>query len=414
MSRSKSSRQSGKNSRKKKGGRGKVPFAGDIIQAWRRMEELDQRSIEAAEAVGLDSPEIEKLQVQWSKAAFRFEGLLARAYDNGAFKHTISSVKYQMQSERIEDLMRLLEDMARFHKDPEYLLRTTQGEEVIARIAIYGVPAVGEREHMKEMAADSKFAALQRATGFAPEQSNVMSFGVLTAADALMLAHDPLKMWDLARDLFAVQARALVGGSRIEGLMQKSVDGADIASRDETTVGGYVILMAVFAEGDEPIEAVDGPEESTIEAWLEASQDYRDGQPELGGYADMPCELADAARTAVALQMMQTIQIAHVMENPDMDADSPKDAAFIYNDDKDRLDLVARFEIGSQVRIPDALPVEMLPFLPDIAEAMEIPTSLTTDADLGEWHALLDGAENEESLDSESELVPRPPRARMH
>lgn len=379
-----------------------------IIEAWKMLDQYEGRLYEIHETHGEESEAWEAMNEKVSGFAFTFDDLVDDAFKSGHMDRTISQIEELASGHRAylldpDEFYSLKEKMADAHGNFGVDGALPDGSKCDIRTVCFGIPLTGIKENMMELIGNNEFAALPRKTGFAPQKSNILIAGLLTASDAMVLAHDPKRVWDLVKS-FQARDGAAIDDSVVPNLMM-----ARKASHhpNQVQIGGYVAVMMGLAisdsEEDGEFQAVDFPDEETVENWIESLTEFHNKYPDLGVLIDTPSSLGDAARSAIASQLTQSLLIERGMEDEGGDIPSIARIGIVLGSDEGPINILAQFEDGTEVVLEGALGPDFIPFVLSLAEAFEHPAALIIDGDVEEWDALL--SDDHESI---------PPRSKMH
>lgn len=381
-----------------------------IIEAWKILDQYEGRLYDIHQSHGEDSEAWEAMNEKVEGLAFTFDDLVDNAYQSGHMEAVLADVENLASDETAHlldpnDFYSLKEKMADAHGNFGVPGALKDGTLCDIRTVCFGIPLTGIKENMVEIIGSNEFAALACKTGFAPQKSNILIAGLLTASDAMVLAHDPKRVWELVKS-FQKNNGTAIDDEIVPNLMM-----ARKASHrpDQVQIGGYVAVMMGLAisseEEDGEFQAVDFPDEETVENWMHAIADFHVKHPDIGVLIDPPCSLGDAARSAIASQLTQSLLIERGMEDGNGDIPSISRIGILIASEEGPIGLMARFEDDTEVLIENALGEDFIPFVVSLADAFERPTALIIDGDMQHWDAL---------LLQDDDLGGAPPRSKMH
>lgn len=356
------------------------PFAVRLLDAWQAVEASRSR-LDAWETANGASGADPASNAEWLALATRvtekearFDGLTATAIGAKNFHGTLSSLQHLVTKRGAtppthQSLINMRRMMGAARMNQQILLETELGP-LAARTALVGVPAFGTPTEVARLAADLSFEALVQNAGGDPDACSVGVLGAMRIADAVALSLDPLLQWRLT-DYLERRHCALTDGARHQVPGNFSYLPLSETPEDAQVPGAYVILTGVFTVGRTPeddclIPALGGLNAAQHAAWEAASA-------QLGGaVVGLPCSVADAASSAIGLQLLQALA-----GEGDGASRIAVRAAFIQEGGEVRL--LGQFADGSIAECP-GLDANALFLLGDVARHFPIPVDLI-DAD---------------------------------
>ena len=373
---------------RKKKKKPQTPVADRMLQTWQQMSDLDKEIMHRIEAGLPEKPELADRHIS---AHMRFDELVLKAHEEGYLKRTISSVYHRIQLPRHAALMPQLsqinEAIGDAYGNATWDAQDQQGNPLSTRAALFGVPLSGSLASTIELA-NSHFVRLVKKNGWMPQDvSNVVCLGALNVSDAWNLVQDPSYVWNLSQKVLSHQAGRECFDLPVPGLMRNLEPGP--AHR----VGGYVLLMGVFGIVDSDVEftALDLPDnpEQMEEQWLTSCHEFFESMGEDWDFpADVgvPCSLAQATREALVMQLELSMDLIRRTEHPNDESDW-LEAAFEINTHQRTADLVGLFSDGTETRLPNALPDELVFEIQDLASRfiLEEPAFFYMKGDAPNW-----------------------------